>query len=134
MKSTIRQEIVSHVNAAFVAQFPGVPIVYDNQPFDWNNPPETFVEFEVKFYGGHQISMSATPKTRHTGYVYATVYGKVGSGNKLILEIIDWMSSHLGYAQLANTSISAPESDDLSGPVKNWYAEAVKFSFQADET
>jgi hypothetical protein len=131
MKETIQKEIVTWFDAAYRAQYPAVPIVYENAPFDWNNLPDTFTEFEVRFYTGQQINLGA-PKTRYGGYVYVTVWTKEGKGTLPTKKILDWVDDRLGYKRLTYTQIEAPEPDEGS-PNKGWYIEGSKFRFYADE-
>jgi hypothetical protein len=131
MKEAIQKEIVTWFDAAYRAQYPTVPLVYENQPFDWNNLPDTFVEFEVRFYSGDQINLGA-PKTRHGGYIYVTVWTKAGTGTLATKRIIDWVDDRLGYKSLATVQIEAPEPDE-DAPNKGWHLEGTKFRFYADE-
>ena len=132
MKEIIQKEIVTWFDAAFKAQYPTVPIAYENQPFDWGNPPDLFIEFEVKFYSGNQINLGA-PKTRYGGYAYVTVWAKEGSGTLASKRILDWVDDRLGYKTLAHVQLEAPEPDEGS-PNKGWSIEGSKFRFYGDES
>jgi hypothetical protein len=132
MKEAIQKEIVTWFDAAYKAQYPTIPVTYENQPFDWNNLPDTFVEFEVRFYSGQQINLGA-PKTRHGGYIYVTVWTKEGKGTLETKRIIDWVAGRLGYKALATVQIEADEPDENS-PTRGWHLEGVKFRFYADQT
>lgn len=130
MKEAIQKEIVTWFNAAYVAAYPAIPVVYENQPFDWNNLPDTFTEFEVRFYSGQQINLGS-PKTRHGGYIYVTVWTKEGKGTIATKKILDWIDAHLGYKTLTHTQIEAPEPNE--GPDnKGWHTEGSKYRFYAD--
>jgi len=130
MRTTIRQEIVGFVNAAFKAAYPAVPIVYENQPFDLNSAPDVYVELEVKVYAGHQISLGSK-KTRYSGFIYTTVYTKEGKGTVESLQILDWLANKIGYANLGVTQVQAPSPEE--GPqLKSWHTEEMKFAFFAD--
>lgn len=131
MKENIQKTIVGFLDAAFKTEFPDIPITYENQPFDWGNPPALFVEAEVKFYGGHQINLGS-PKTRHSGYVYVTVRAKEGTGTIKSKRVLDWVDQHLGYKNLSGIQLEAPQPVD-DGPVRGWCTEGTKFFFQADE-
>jgi len=131
MKESIQTEIVTWFDAAFRAAYATIPLTYENQPFDWGNPPDTFVEFEVRFYSGHQINLGS-PKTRHGGYIYVTVWAKEGRGTIASKKIIDWIDDRLGYKALATVQIEAPQPDD-SSHMKGWSVEGSKFRFYADE-
>lgn len=131
MKEAIQKEIITWFDAAFRAAHPTIPLTYENQPFDWGNPPDVFVEVEVKFYSGRQINLGS-PKTRHGGYVYVTVRAKEGQGTLIMKRILDWVDDRLGYKSLATVQLEAPEPDE-SAAVRGWAIEASKFRFYADE-
>ena len=133
MLNTIRQEITALVATPFAAAYPGIPLVTDNAPFDWNAPPPFFVTLEVKFYSGNQISMSANPKTRYKGYVYVTTYAKEGTGSATSLNALSWFATNLGYKRTTSVQIEAPEPSGMGSP-KGWFTEESKFYFYADET
>lgn len=131
MRTTIRQEVVSHVNADFVAAYPSIPIVYDNQPFDFNNPPDLYVTLEVKPYAGQQINLGSN-KTRISGFIYVTAFIKEGDGTVEALDVLDWMADKLGYANLGITQVEAPSPEEGEN-LKGWHTESMKFAFYADK-
>lgn len=133
MQTDVRDAIVTAVSGPFEAAFPGVAIVYNNGPFDWNNPPAEFVEFEVEFYAGKQIGMSSTPKTRLSGYVYVSARKRDGTGHRTALQTLDWFSATLGYAILGRIQFQAPDPDGTATP-PGWYIERLKIAFFADPT
>lgn len=131
----IRDALVALVYADFIAAYPTVPIVTDNAPFDWNAPPERFVEFEVRHYAGAQIGLSASPRTRLRGFVYVSVNCRAGMGSKPALELLDWFIAALEYKIVAASGvrISLQEADPTGVEVlKGWYSERLRVSFHAD--
>jgi hypothetical protein len=135
VQTLIRDTLVSLVYSDFLDAFPGVPLVTDNAPFDWNSPPEKFVEFEVRNYGGMQIGASATPRTRYRGYAYITAYCRIGLGSRPALELLDWFNAALAYktAAVPGLRLHLEEPDPAgSQSLKGWYTEQLKVSFYAD--
>lgn len=133
MQATIRESLVTLVNDAYVAAYPSIPIVYDNQPFDRNSPPMLWVEFEIKFAGGKQAGMSASPRTRISGWVYVTVWAKDGLGTKTSLSILDWFSQQTGYARPLGVTLEAPQPEFVSSP-PGWHCEQLKLHFYSAPT
>lgn len=128
MQAAIREALIGLVNAAYVAAYPTVPIVYDNTTFDRNSPPQTWVEFEIKFMGGDQVGMSWSPKTRVHGFVYVTVWSREGAGTKSSLLMCDWFSAQLAYQSPTPICLQAAEPVSPSSPT-GFHAEGIKLYF-----
>lgn len=131
MRTIINQEVRAYVNADYVIAFPAVPVVYDNQPFDYNNAPDLYITLEVKPYAGRQISLGSN-KTRMSGFIYVTAWVKEGDGTAEALLVLDWMEDKLGYAKLGITQVEAPSPDEGEN-LKGWHTESMKFAFYADK-
>jgi hypothetical protein len=129
----IRDAIVARVVTDYVAAFPDVPLITENSPFDYNNPPDTFVELEVEFDTGAQMGMGINPKTRYRGCVYVTVTTREGKGSRLMLTILDWMGAQLGYYQTLRLFLQAPEPRSSNAP-PGWNSRAMKVEFYANPT
>lgn len=127
-QANIRASVIGAVNAAYVAAYPLVPIVYDNAAFDRNSPPAMWVEFEIKFAGGDQVGMSLIPRTRVHGFVYVSVWAREGTGSKASLQMLDWFAGQVGYASVGGVFLQAPEPVSGKGP-PGWYLEQSKFYF-----
>lgn len=128
MQYDVRAALIGAIDASFASAYPGKKIVYDNTAFDRNNAPDVWVEFEVKFGGGHQIGMSATPKTRVWGFLYVTVWTKDGAGWKQGDVIADWFATQLKYGSFGGVNLQAPEPVDEKGPT-GWHLSAIKLYF-----
>jgi len=132
MFSEIVSSIYGLVDPGFEVANPGVILVLENQPFDWDNPPQRFVEFEVKLYSGHQIGMSNKPGTRLSGYVYACAYAKLGTGTLDSLRALEWIADLLKYRSVSGVQFQAPEVTD-SKPFKGWQTTDLKVAFHSDK-
>lgn len=131
MFEQIRSALVSFVDAPYKAQYTSIPIVYDNQEFDWNNPPAQFVTFEIDFQSSNQVGMSADPRTRIKGFVYVCVYVRSGTGSKNALTMIDWFANLLKYARIGNVLLHEPEPEPSRAP-KGWFTSHLKLYFVSD--
>jgi len=131
VQKAIRDQIVEYIDAPYAAAFPGVPIVFPNGPFDWNNPPPRFTQVDVVFHSGTQIAVAGDPRTRFRGHVYVTACVRLGSGNRGALDVLDWFATRLAYARIARIQLQAPDPDG-NLERKGWYLENLKFAFFAD--
>lgn len=134
MLSQIVTEIRTLVHSGFLLAHPGVPLVFDNAPFDWNKPPKQFVTLEVRLYGGDQIGVSSTPRTRHSGFVYATTYAKEGVGSLGSLQVLETLSGLLGYSNAGPVRLQAPEVVSGASSPKGWDTTHLKVAFYADQS
>lgn len=132
MLAQTRVAIANYLNSPWEADHPSVPMIYDNQAFDWNSAPSEFVECEIKFYSSSQINIQNQPKTRYRGYIYLTAYTKEGLGTVSLLTHLDWLASHLQYQNIDGVQVQNAEP---VGPasLKGWFAEEMKFAFWVDE-
>lgn len=134
MRQAIRNSLVALVHADFIAAYPTVAIVYDNAPFDRNNPPPVWVEYEARFAGGNQVGMSETPLTRVHGFLYVTVWTKTGTGTKAGNEICDWFANRVQYRSIGQVSLQAAEPFDESSPPTGWSMACMKAYFYTKPT
>jgi hypothetical protein len=127
----IRDTLVALVYPSFSTAFPGVTLLFDNAPFDDDNPPERYVEFEVVFYDGHQANISVNPVTRYQGCVYVTAWTKRGIGSREGQGYLDWMASNLKYR--TSNGVLLQEPKPTHGPSTNaWFQQGLKVPFHVD--
>lgn len=119
------------IDGPFSATYPGVPLAIDNKAFDWSNLPDVFAELELQFHGGQQIGMSASPKTRVMGHVYATVSARQGTGEVRLRSILSWFASQLEYKTIGRMQLQAAEPD-THAPAGGFFSEGIKVYFYAD--
>jgi hypothetical protein len=129
--SDIKTALLSAVYPAHVTEFPNVPVVIDNGPFDRNNAPEVWAELEIKFHDSDQVGPSANPRTRQRGFVYLSVYSREGTGNKVGLRVLGWFAQQLGYYRSAPVQCNEPSA--VPDPaVRGWHIDSLKVPFFAD--
>lgn len=99
-------------------------LVIGNDPFDWSNPPEVFTSVKISFEGGSQIGASATPRSRHYGYLRWRTHVREGQGTKPAAEALDWIKAGLEYqvvsAPGARVILETLVPDDDTAPVRGW--------------
>jgi hypothetical protein len=132
MQADIRDELVALVQPAYATAYPGAKLVVDNQPFDWNNPPESFTTFEIKFQGGCQIGMAADAKDRVRGHVYVTAYVRLGTGSKTALQTLDWFRGVLSRRAVGRLQLQAAEPAG-DGKAAGYFFEQLKVPFYSDQ-
>lgn len=131
MQAQIREDIITAVKAPFEAAFPGIALVFDNAPFDWNSPPDRYICVEVEMHHGRTIGMRAEPKTRLSGFVYVEAHSRAGLGSKWGLQVHDWITDTLQYKRKGLAQIQHAEPDG-STPAKGFYIQSLKLYFYAD--
>jgi hypothetical protein len=134
MYDVVRKDIVAFVDADFRADNPSLQLVHDNAPFDWNNPPERFVEFEIGFYDAEQVSLGAQPRTRERGWVYVTAYGRAGTGTNELLAALGWFREKLKYANVAGTQFEVARPVGTGTPKRGWFTQGLKVEFTTAPT
>lgn len=131
MEAEVHAALVSAINTAFTEVYPQSKIVFDNNPFDWNNAPPLFAEVEIDFNNGEQVNLSVTPSTRLYGYVYVSVHARTGTGNQEALQMLDLFLRELKYARIGTANLQEPKPDGTSSP-KGWHVRHLKVEFHTD--
>lgn len=132
MREAIREAVTSYLDPIYKVQFPDIPLVWKNAPFDWNDPPPVFTYVEIVFHHGAPIGMRAAPKMRLQGHIYVYLYVKEGDGTKTALETLDWVESQLKFRKIGLAQCQEPSPSPIKGPT-GWEIEATKVVFFADE-
>ncbi len=128
-----RDALVAVLLADLRGQFPTLELVFDNQPFDWNNPPESFLHLEVEDGEDTQASLAlVNPRTRVHGAVHATFYCREGLGTRSCLATLGWLADHFRYRFLAGTQFQNTRLAPSGPPVEGWYRRDLTLSYYAD--
>lgn len=131
MQTAIRDAVVAYLSPLYEAEYPTIPIVFDNGPFDWSAPPPLFSEVTLEFLGGEQVSLSSAPRRRVSGYAYITVRTRAGKGTREVLAMLDWFSTAMGFKRLAGVTFEVPQPDGCDEP-PGWYMQHIKVGFISD--
>lgn len=133
MRTNLRTTLVDIIDAPFRAEFPDVPLIYQNQPFDWSHAPDFYVELEFEVDDREQITIShATPRTRAYGAVFVTVYGRTGTGTARALGVLDWFTGLLQYRSDGPLQFQVA-SDGQPEAVDGWFRQSATFPFFTHE-
>lgn len=133
MVEEARLALLNRVLGPYAAAWPTVPLVYGNDPFDWNNTPDVFTVLQIEFQGGDQIGAQAVPRTRVPGFVYAMVYVRQGMGDLLATRLLDWFATQLGYVTAGPVRLREPMFDG-STPMRGYVIYDFKVPFSTDQS
>jgi hypothetical protein len=123
-----REDLIELVQADFEARFPGVLLVHDNAPVNWNNLPDYYVEFEIEFDDGEIIGVGNTPPTRVYGCIHISAHRREGLGTRKSLEALDWFADKLNFRQTDFLELKNPRPDGKSS-VKGWHSRHLSIPF-----
>ena len=135
MRTPIRNAVIGFITANCLPAISGIPVVFDDDPFDWSFPPNRFIHIQTVFNTARQLNMSAAPKSRISGAVYITHCNKVGQGEVLAATALDAVSGPLEYAIVLATgyrvNFREMEPLDLGSP-PGWHYVENRSRFYAD--
>ncbi len=129
---SIRTSILGLVVDPYAAAYPTVPAAWDNSPFDWSNPPETFVWVEVDFQDADQVNIAVMPRTRYRGHVYVTVFVRNGAGTNNALDILDWFRGALAYRYAGAVQLREAKPDVRPDDSSGYRHFCIKVPFHSD--
>lgn len=123
----VQDSLITNVEAAVKLQFPTIPVYYDNQPFDANNPPPVYIDVEVEFYASEPTGVGAQ-KSRHRGFLYVSVVMKEGTGSRTARQVHDWFIQRLAYQNIDPVQFEEPLPNG-STTSRGWKAYELKIPF-----
>jgi len=89
-KQDLETILISAIQNDFDTEFgPGL-IAWANGPFDYNNPPETYVQARVSLDNSEGLAVNS-PLDRHFGNIYFVVITKPGVGTLMSNEMVDFL-------------------------------------------
>lgn len=135
MYEIIRQAITAHILASRDANNPSLIVVFENDPFDYTNPPPFYVWVDISFEGAEALGMSNAPQSREHGVVHCAVVCQEGTGTAGVSNANDWLKETLGYPLLAPGGAAItfeafrPRGSETH---KGWYRSRSRSIFHAD--
>jgi hypothetical protein len=133
MLVNLRDTIVLAVDAPYAAAWSAIPLVWENQPFDWSNLPERYVTIEIVVHDAVQATLSNTaPRTRVHGCVYVYVHSREGLGSRAGLLVLDWFADLLRYRFVDPLQFRVPKQGNTQS-TQGWYRQALTLPFFADQ-
>lgn len=128
MYDNVRLALLDLVDPAFVANHPTIPLIYDNTPFDRNNPPDIYVEVDVRFTDSRRVGVSNKSPIRDTGTVGFTVSVRENLGSKVAQDLLWEIRELLRDKWSGNVEFHLPQNSP--GPtIKGWYRPLLDAPF-----
>lgn len=114
------------------ANHPGVPVITENGPTpDEKSIGVIWLDCEVRWYGGRNISMGAIPMGRHNGAVSVQVYYREASGTALSDQVVDGLINLLKNARLGGGTLQFPQRITPT-LMRGWYRTGLLAPFYLD--
>lgn len=129
---SIRDALVSVVNAGWTATYPTIPVFYENATsVDLDDVGAAFLRCTVRFVSGDQASLGEAPLTRIRGAVDLRAFIKVEAGTRTALGYMDYLKDLLKYKDFSGVRTGAPNPPTPQA-IKNWYSLGISVPFWAD--
>lgn len=133
MLDTVVTDIYTRVVGLIETQYPGLAIVLENQSFDWNSPPDRYVEVDVEFMAGDQVGLSSAARTRYRGALVVVSTCRAGLGTLEDVARLAWLGGEVAYMRVGQAQFEAPKLLSVSAPV-GWNSKSVAVPFHVDPT
>lgn len=127
-----RAGVFGAIDAWVQATHPGMPVITENGPTpDEKSVGVIWLDCEVRWYGGRNISIGETPMGRHSGAVSAQVYCREASGTAGSDQVVDGLIGLLKNARLGGGQLQFPQR---TAPtlLRGWYRTGVLVPFYLD--
>lgn len=127
-----RDALVFHLNTAWPAAYPTVPIYYENTlHVDLDSVGDAFVRAEVTFSDAVQASVETNPLTRVQGALYLVLMTREGLGTRTMLGYMDYLTGLFKYRTLNGVQTGAPAP--MRTLMKDgWYYQELAVPFWFD--
>ena len=124
-----RAAVTARVLTWQAANFPALPVITENGPVpDENTIGPVWLDLEIRWYGGQNISMGINPLGRHTGAVSAQVFYRAAEGTAQPGAIVDGLITLLKNARLGSGQLQFPQRT-VPTDFKGWYKTGVLVPF-----
>lgn len=125
-----RDAITAEILAWGSANFPTIPIVYENGPVpDEDKIGPIWLDVEVRWYGGSVASMGTTPRTRMTGAVSVCCFRRSAEGTDQSDLAIDSVNALLGVRRFGSAVMGAPQRT-VPTHLRGWYKTGALIPFE----
>lgn len=131
-----RQALVGHFSEAFGAEFPGVPVEYDNRNLvDLEEQAQIgpFLEFAVLFDDSLQVAFGVPVLERTTGTVQVVVNVPVGDGKARANEMLEWVKRRMRWLNLPSGVQTAGGKRSRAEDLPGFASEAILVGFWYDD-
>lgn len=124
-----RAAVTARILAWQAANFTSLPVITENGPVpDENSIGSIWLDLELRWYGGQNISMGVKPMGRHTGAISAQVFYQPSEGTAKPGTIIDSLIANLANVSLGAGQLQFPQRT-VPTTLKGWYKSGVLVPF-----
>lgn len=114
------------------ASFPTLPVVTENGPQpDENTIGRVWLDCEIRYYGGHNITMGLNPIGRMTGAVSTQVFYREAEGTGQVDDILDSLTTLLKNTRLGSGTLQFPQRT-VPTCLRGWYKSGLLVPFYLD--
>lgn len=107
---TFRALVFGEIQTWAAANFPTVPVVYENGPVpDQDTIGPVWLDVSLRWYGAAIASLGAAPRTRDTGALSVNCFYREGFGTQVPDQIIDSLRTTLAGRRLGSGTLWAPQ-------------------------
>lgn len=129
-----RSGVVSEVVKWAAAEFPALPIIYENGPVpDEDKIGPIWLDISIRWYGAQTKNVGEFAAGRHTGVVSAQVFAREGSGTAKVDDILDSLTRFLATKRIGSGIVMFPEHN-TPNTAQGWYKSGLMFPFWLDIT
>lgn len=127
-----RAAVVERILTWASTDYPTLPVVTENGPRpDENTIGKIWLDCEIRFYSGQNISIGFKPMGRMTGAVSAQVYFREGEGTGLPDDIVDGLIDLLKNFRVGSATLEYPQRV-VPTNFQGWYKTGILVPFQLD--
>ena len=127
-----RSGVVSEVVQWAAAEFPELPIIYENGPVpDEDKIGPIWLDVSIRWYGAQTKNVGEFAAGRHTGVVSAQVFAREGSGTAKVDDILDSLTRFLATKRIGSGIVMFPEHN-TPNTAQGWYKSGLMFPFWLD--
>jgi hypothetical protein len=124
--------VISRVLAWRDADRPGLPVITENAPVpDENTIGMMWIDLEMRWYGGKNISMGAIPLGRHTGAASVNVFYREREGTGVAGAVTDQLINLLKNVRFGAGRLEFPQKV-VPTSIRGWYKTGVLVPFYLD--
>lgn len=127
-----RATVVDAILTWGAANFPAVPIIYENGPVpDEDKIGPIWIDVQIRWYGGKALAFGDPVSGRHSGAVAVNVFYRSAQGTGLSDDIIESLTDLLRTRRFGSSVVQFP-SRTVPTDLLGWYKTGLLFPFTVD--
>jgi hypothetical protein len=128
-----RAAIVTELQAWAAANFPSLPLIYENGPVpDEDKIGPIWMDVEVRWYAAIPKALGEGGDARHSGAISVNVFYREASGTGAVDDVIDSLKATLKTRRVGGGVVKFPQRT-VPTYLKGWYKSGLLFPFTLDE-